>query len=64
MLASFLIVQRGDVEGARKLLRGRGPDSQLDLAETYLLTRDYETGIQQIEKLPADSRRFPSTQRT
>jgi tetratricopeptide (TPR) repeat protein len=58
MLAQFLMWQRGDVEGARKVLRGRGPDAQTSLAYTYWVTRDYEQAIRLIEKLPADSFAF------
>jgi tetratricopeptide (TPR) repeat protein len=54
MLAEFLIKERGDVEGARRLLRGRGPESQVILAWTYLLTREYDKAIRLIEELPAD----------
>jgi TolB-like protein/Tfp pilus assembly protein PilF len=57
-LADFLIKQRGDVEGARRLLRGRGPRLQLLLADTYRLTRDYEEAIRLVEELPADSAAF------
>lgn len=57
-LADFLIDKRGDVEGARRVLRGRGPRLQLQLAETYRLTRDYETAVRLIEELPADSAAF------
>jgi TolB-like protein len=56
--ARFLIEQRDDVEGARKVLRGHGPGLQTDLAGTYLLTRDYETALRLIEELPADSSAF------
>jgi serine/threonine-protein kinase len=56
--ASFLIEQRGDVDGARAILRGRGPLSQIDLANTYRLTRDYQEALRLIEELPADSAAF------
>ena len=54
--ARFLLEQRGDVEGARKLLRSR-PNLQTELAETYWFTRDYESAIRLIENLP-DSNAF------
>ena len=57
-LGQFLIAQRGDVEGARRVMRGRGPIAQIGLANTYWLTRDYEEAIRLIEKLPADSAAF------
>jgi serine/threonine-protein kinase len=57
-LADFLIDHRGDVEGARRVLRGRGPGLQIELAECYRLTRDYEEAVRLIEELPADSAAF------
>ena len=59
-LSRFLIEQRGDVEGARKILRGGSPALQRLLSYTYELTRDYEKAIEIIEDLPADSSAFPS----
>ncbi len=50
VLAQFLIVERGDVEGARRLLRRDDPY----LAYTYTLTREYEAALRVIEELPAD----------
>ena len=58
LLAQFLFMQRGDVEGARRLLSGRGPSVQIALADTYWLTRDYEKAIRLVEELPADSAAF------
>jgi tetratricopeptide (TPR) repeat protein len=58
LLAQFLRTHGGDMERVRKLLRGRSPSSQLDLAETYMDTRDFETAIHLIEELPADSPGF------
>ena len=63
-LAQYLIARRGDVEGARGLLRGRGPHLQTELARTYWLTRDYDEAIRLIEELPADSRAFGQTRYT
>ena len=54
MLAEFLIKERGDVEGARRLLRGGGRKLQVQLALTYLLTREYDQAIRLIEELPDD----------
>ena len=58
MLGQFLFQQRGDVEGARRVLSGRGPSAQISLADTYWLIRDYEKAIRLIEELPADSPAF------
>ena len=58
VLGEFLFRQRGDVEGARRVLSGRGPTAQITLADTYWLTRDYEKAIRLIEELPADSPAF------
>jgi TolB-like protein/Tfp pilus assembly protein PilF len=58
MLGEFLVEQRGDVEGARRVLSGRGPNTQMDLADTYRLTREYEEAIRLVEKVPADSAAF------
>ena len=52
------------MEGARGLLRGRGPHLQTELARTYWLTRDYDEAIRLIEELPADSRAFGQTRYT
>ena len=57
-LARFLIEQRGDVEGARKILHGRGPLSQIALALTYRVTRDYQEALRLIEQIPEDSSAF------
>ena len=58
VLGQFLFMQRGDVEGARRVLSGRGPSVQLALADTYWVTRDCEEAIRLVEKLPADSSAF------
>jgi serine/threonine-protein kinase len=49
-LAEFLLAERGDVEGARRLLRRDKPS----LAYSYMLTREYETALRLFEELPAD----------
>jgi TolB-like protein/Tfp pilus assembly protein PilF len=59
-LAYFLINKHGDMEGARRVLRGGGPRLQVELAYTYRLTREYEKAIRLIEELPADSAVFGS----
>ena len=64
MLGQFLFQQRGDVEGARRVLSGRGPSAQISLADTYWLMRDYEKAIRLIEELPADSPAFGAYDRT
>ena len=64
LLAQYLIARRGDVEGARSLLRARGPHLQTELARTYWLTRDYDEAIRLVEELPADSRAFGQTRYT
>jgi tetratricopeptide (TPR) repeat protein len=64
MLGEFLFWQRGDVEGARRVLRGRGPSAQISLADTYWRVRDYEKAIRLIEELPADSPAFGTYNRT
>ena len=58
VLGQFLFMQRGDVEGARRVLSGRGPGAQITLADTYWPTRDYEKAIRLIEELPEDSAAF------
>ena len=60
LLGHFLISQRGDVEGARGVLSGRGPSAQIN-GSTYWLTRDYEEAIRLIEQLPEDSPAFGPT---
>ena len=64
VLGEFLCRQRGDVEGARRVLSGRGPSAQIALADTYWLIRDYEEAIRLIEELPADSPAFGQYDRT
>ena len=64
LLGEFLIEQRGDVEGARRVLSGRGHSAQISFADTYWLTRDYEKAIRLIEELPADSPAFVQYDRT
>ena len=64
VLGVFLVQQRGDVEGARRVLSGRGPSAQISLADTYWLIRDYEKAIRLIEELPADSPAFGQYDRT
>ncbi|MBD0327866.1 MAG: hypothetical protein ICV68_15645 [Pyrinomonadaceae bacterium] len=49
-LAAFLIAERGDIEGARRILRR----DKAWLAYSYILTRDYETALRLCEELPAD----------
>ena len=55
VLGQFLFWQRGDLEGARRVMHGRGPRVQITLADTYWATRDYEEAIRLVEELPADS---------
>jgi TolB-like protein/tetratricopeptide (TPR) repeat protein len=57
-LARFFIEQRGDVDGARAILRTRIPRLQLFLTNTYSLTRDYKEAERLIEELPANSPAF------
>ena len=64
VLGLFLVWQRGDVEGACRVLSGRGPNAQISLADTYWLIRDYEKAIRLIEELPADSPAFGQYDRT
>ncbi len=64
VLGAFLFMQRGDVEGARRVLSGRGPSAQITLADTYWWIRDYEKAIRLIEELPADSPAFGQYDRT
>jgi serine/threonine protein kinase/lipopolysaccharide biosynthesis regulator YciM len=64
LLGQFRFQQRGDVEGARRVLSGRGPSAQIALADTYWLMRDYEKAIRLIEELPADSPAFAQYDRT
>jgi len=59
LLGFFLLQQRGDVEGARRVFRSAG--AQLELAYTYWVTRDYEKATQLIEELPAASDVFESS---
>jgi serine/threonine-protein kinase len=49
-LAEFFIAERGDVEGARQLLRR----DKAALAYSYILTREYQTALRLFEELPAD----------
>jgi serine/threonine-protein kinase len=56
--SDFLVEQSGDVESARRVLRGRGPRLQIQMAATYWLERDYEKALRLIEELPADSPAF------
>jgi len=58
LLGFFLLEERGDVEGARRVFRVGGPSAQLALAETYWVTREYEKAVQLIEEVPADSDAF------
>jgi tetratricopeptide (TPR) repeat protein len=64
VLGQFLFMQRGDVEGARRVLSGRGPSAQISLADTYWVMRDCEKAIRLIEELPADSPAFGQYDRT
>ena len=57
-LARFLLEERGDVDGARKVLQGRGPLCQYYLAVTYRLTRNYEEALRLIEQIPENSPAF------
>ena len=56
--ALFLMGNRGDFDGARKVLRSGGPRLQRELAWTYRLTRDFEEAIRLVAELPADSVAF------
>jgi tetratricopeptide (TPR) repeat protein len=55
VLGQFLFMQRGDVEGARRVMHGRGPGVQITLADTYRATRDYEEAIRLTEELPSEN---------
>jgi serine/threonine-protein kinase len=55
VLGQFLFMQRGDVEGARRVMHGRGPGAQIALADTYRETRDYEEAIRLTEELPPEN---------
>ena len=53
MLADYLLVVRGDVEGAQRLLRGAG--LQVQLSANYVLTHESTKGDSRARALPDDS---------